>query len=236
MGAVELQCVRDQTRPFTDLAVAAIEEVTGRKPELCTSGGTSDARFIASYCPVIEFGLVGQTMHQIDERTPVVGSGEADEDLSRRAGPVFCVSWEQRIYMQKRSISAVSAPQPKGSYAQVCEVSDARRWAFVSGQIPQAVDGTVPTDFTAQARLVWINIEAQLGAVDMTLANIVKVTTFLSDRKYNLQNRTVRNEVLSDLAPALDRDYCRYFRRCLAAGDRGHRGGLTFAVLHPHQI
>ena len=57
--------------PFTDLAVAAIEEVTGRKPELSTSGGTSDARFIANYCPVIEFGLVGQTMHQIDERTPV---------------------------------------------------------------------------------------------------------------------------------------------------------------------
>ncbi|MCC8939505.1 succinyl-diaminopimelate desuccinylase [Bradyrhizobium sp. Arg68] len=57
--------------PFTDLAVAAIEEVTGRKPELSTSGGTSDARFISSYCPVIEFGLVGQTMHQVDERTPV---------------------------------------------------------------------------------------------------------------------------------------------------------------------
>jgi succinyl-diaminopimelate desuccinylase len=61
------------TKPgaFTDLAVAAIEQVTGRKPELSTSGGTSDARFIASYCPVIEFGLVGQTMHQVDERTPV---------------------------------------------------------------------------------------------------------------------------------------------------------------------
>jgi succinyl-diaminopimelate desuccinylase len=61
------------TKPgaFTDLAVAAIEEVTGRRPEFSTSGGTSDARFIASYCPVIEFGLVGQTMHQIDERAPV---------------------------------------------------------------------------------------------------------------------------------------------------------------------
>ena len=61
------------TKPgaFTDLAVSAIDEVTGRKPELSTSGGTSDARFISSYCPVIEFGLVGQTMHQIDERTPV---------------------------------------------------------------------------------------------------------------------------------------------------------------------
>jgi succinyl-diaminopimelate desuccinylase len=61
------------TKPgaFTDLAVAAIEQVTGRRPELSTSGGTSDARFIAAYCPVIEFGLVGRTMHQIDERTPV---------------------------------------------------------------------------------------------------------------------------------------------------------------------
>ncbi|OKO67776.1 succinyl-diaminopimelate desuccinylase [Bradyrhizobium sp. AS23.2] len=57
--------------PFTDLAVSAIEEVTGRKPELSTSGGTSDARFISSYCPVIEFGLVGLTMHQVDERVPV---------------------------------------------------------------------------------------------------------------------------------------------------------------------
>jgi len=61
------------TKPgaFTDLAVAAIEEVSGRRPELSTSGGTSDARFISGYCPVIEFGLVGQTMHQIDERTPI---------------------------------------------------------------------------------------------------------------------------------------------------------------------
>jgi succinyl-diaminopimelate desuccinylase len=61
------------TKPgaFTDLAVGAILEVTGRRPELSTSGGTSDARFIAAYCPVIEFGLVGQTMHQVDERTPV---------------------------------------------------------------------------------------------------------------------------------------------------------------------
>jgi len=57
--------------PFTDLAVAAIAEVTGRKPKLSTSGGTSDARFIKDYCPVLEFGLVGQTMHAVDECTPV---------------------------------------------------------------------------------------------------------------------------------------------------------------------
>jgi succinyl-diaminopimelate desuccinylase len=57
--------------PFTDLAVSAIAEITGRKPKLSTSGGTSDARFIKDYCPVLEFGLVGQTMHAVDECAPV---------------------------------------------------------------------------------------------------------------------------------------------------------------------
>jgi succinyl-diaminopimelate desuccinylase len=56
---------------FVEMAVASIEESTGIKPVLSTTGGTSDARFIKDYCPVIEFGLVGQTMHQIDERVPV---------------------------------------------------------------------------------------------------------------------------------------------------------------------
>ncbi|NQV55143.1 MAG: succinyl-diaminopimelate desuccinylase [Rhodospirillales bacterium] len=45
----------------------AVERITGRQPELSTSGGTSDARFIKDYCPVAEFGLVGQTMHKADE-------------------------------------------------------------------------------------------------------------------------------------------------------------------------
>jgi succinyl-diaminopimelate desuccinylase len=57
--------------PFTDLVAGAIAAVTGRQPELSTSGGTSDARFIKDYCEVVEFGLVGQTMHQVDERVPV---------------------------------------------------------------------------------------------------------------------------------------------------------------------
>jgi len=57
--------------PFTELATAAITEATGRRPQLSTSGGTSDARFIKNYCPVLEFGLVGRTMHQVDECTPV---------------------------------------------------------------------------------------------------------------------------------------------------------------------
>ncbi len=56
---------------FVDLVSDAIKEVTGAVPKLSTTGGTSDARFIKDYCPVLEFGLVGQTMHQVDERTSV---------------------------------------------------------------------------------------------------------------------------------------------------------------------
>ena len=57
--------------PFTDIVAAAVAEVAGRPPELSTSGGTSDARFIRALCPVVEVGLVGTTMHQVDERTPI---------------------------------------------------------------------------------------------------------------------------------------------------------------------
>jgi succinyl-diaminopimelate desuccinylase len=57
--------------PFVDLVSRTIKDVTGREPKLSTSGGTSDARFIKDYCPVLEFGLVGQTMHQVDEHTTV---------------------------------------------------------------------------------------------------------------------------------------------------------------------
>ncbi len=57
--------------PFVDIVADAVKEVTGRRPEASTSGGTSDARFIKDLCPVVEFGLVGQTMHKVDEATPV---------------------------------------------------------------------------------------------------------------------------------------------------------------------
>jgi succinyl-diaminopimelate desuccinylase len=55
----------------SDCLVAAIRRVTGRSPELSTTGGTSDARFIQAHCPVAEFGLVGQTMHKADERVEI---------------------------------------------------------------------------------------------------------------------------------------------------------------------
>ncbi|MEZ0261274.1 MAG: succinyl-diaminopimelate desuccinylase [Alphaproteobacteria bacterium] len=56
---------------YSELLQKAIKSVTGREAELSTTGGTSDARFIRSHCPVIEFGIVGLTMHKVDERVAV---------------------------------------------------------------------------------------------------------------------------------------------------------------------
>jgi succinyl-diaminopimelate desuccinylase len=57
--------------PFTKLVSEAVHDIVGRRPVLSTSGGTSDARFIQASCPVVELGLVGQTMHGVDERVPI---------------------------------------------------------------------------------------------------------------------------------------------------------------------
>ncbi len=57
-----------QPGSFVSMVADAVEAETGKRPALSTTGGTSDARFIKNYCPVVEYGVVGQTMHQIDER------------------------------------------------------------------------------------------------------------------------------------------------------------------------
>ena len=57
----------DACRQLTELMQPAIESINRQKPNLSTSGGTSDARFITNICPVAEFGLVAQTIHQVDE-------------------------------------------------------------------------------------------------------------------------------------------------------------------------
>lgn len=57
--------------PFVDVVAAAVADVTGQAPELSTTGGISDARFIRALCPVVELGLVNATMHAVDEQVPV---------------------------------------------------------------------------------------------------------------------------------------------------------------------
>lgn len=57
--------------PLSEAVADAVRDVTGKTPDLSTTGGTSDARFITRHCPVVEFGLVGQTMHKADEHAPL---------------------------------------------------------------------------------------------------------------------------------------------------------------------
>lgn len=75
--------------PFVDAIVSSIEAETGRRPVLSTSGGTSDARFIKNVCPVVEFGLVGKTMHQIDERVDILDLESLTRIYQRILGQYF---------------------------------------------------------------------------------------------------------------------------------------------------
>ena len=105
--------------------------------------------------------------------------------------------------MKRRNINAADATLPVGGgYANAVEISQFKRVVFVSGQIPVDIQGAVPSGFAAQCRLAWANVKAQLRAADMTIDNVVKVTTYLADRAYGMENRVARKEALGDLCPA----------------------------------
>ena len=89
------------------------------------------------------------------------------------------------------------------SYAQACLVEGPNRLLFISGQVPADAEGKVPARFEDQCRLAWRNVEAQLTVAGMALTDLVKVTVFLSDRKFRAANAAVRKEVLGAHAPAL---------------------------------
>ncbi len=104
---------------------------------------------------------------------------------------------ENRL-MKNRPLNPTSV-----SYAGACEVAAGSRLLFISGQVPERPDGSVPADFSAQCRLTWANIERQLQEAGMSFDNLVKVTTFLSDRRYRGENSAVRREVLQERTPAV---------------------------------
>jgi succinyl-diaminopimelate desuccinylase len=74
---------------LSEIMAGAIEQVTGRRPEFSTTGGTSDARFIRAYCPVAEFGMVGQTMHKVNERVDVADIARLTEIYERMLDGFF---------------------------------------------------------------------------------------------------------------------------------------------------
>ncbi|MGD1877675.1 MAG: RidA family protein [Kiloniellaceae bacterium] len=100
-------------------------------------------------------------------------------------------------------ITSAQAHDLKSGYAQCVAVSGHTRTVYVSGQIPVRPDGTVPETFVEQAGQAWANVEAQLTAAGLGLSNIVRHTTYLSDRKYRAENSAVRRKVMGEQGPAL---------------------------------
>jgi len=100
-------------------------------------------------------------------------------------------------------IDPVSVPEATGGYVNALEVVGASRLLFVSGQIPQTPDGQVPVGIEAQCRLVWANLMLTLEEAGVGATNLVKVTTFLSDREHAAVNTAVRQDVLGDHRPSL---------------------------------
>ncbi|SDY21714.1 Enamine deaminase RidA, house cleaning of reactive enamine intermediates, YjgF/YER057c/UK114 family [Lysobacter sp. yr284] len=103
-----------------------------------------------------------------------------------------------QMQMQRRAI------QPNDvSYAQAHEISGFRRLLFISGQLPQCEKCILPKDFEGQCRRAWANVEQQLKQAGMDFGNLVKVTTFLSERRLRERNYEIRREVLGEHTPAL---------------------------------
>lgn len=90
-----------------------------------------------------------------------------------------------------------------GNYSHALEVPPGQRLLFISGQVPERADGSVPEGFEAQCHAAWDNVLAALAAAGMTTANLVKVTTFLTNRSQAEANSRIRQERLGRVAPAL---------------------------------
>ncbi|MEO8264914.1 MAG: RidA family protein [Ilumatobacteraceae bacterium] len=102
-----------------------------------------------------------------------------------------------------RGVDVPGVRVPAGNFVHATIVSAGADLLFVSGQTPEDVDGTVPDDFEAQARLAWRNVKRTLTAGGFTLDDVAKVNMYIRDRRYREDNRTVRNEVLGGRRPAL---------------------------------
>ena len=95
-------------------------------------------------------------------------------------------------------------PAATGNYTHGVQVTGAGRLVFVSGQVPWADgQGKIPAAFEDQCRMVWRNVLAVLAEADLGVRNLVKVTTYLSDRQYRAANSKIREEILGDHAAAL---------------------------------
>ncbi|MEW6729955.1 MAG: RidA family protein [Acidobacteriota bacterium] len=92
---------------------------------------------------------------------------------------------------------------PSGNYSHGVEVSRGARHLYISGQIPEKLNGDVPADFDTQCETVWHNIGEILKASGMDFKNLVKVTTYLTHPDQATRNSQIRQRILGELKPAL---------------------------------
>ncbi|QOG23668.1 RidA family protein [Bradyrhizobium sp. SEMIA] len=92
---------------------------------------------------------------------------------------------------------------PAGGYCMGLELTQHRRLLFISGQVPERSDGSVPEGFEAQCEQAWRNVKEVLAAAGLGVEHLVKVTTFLTDRAQLVTNRTIRRAMLGDHQPAV---------------------------------
>lgn len=96
-----------------------------------------------------------------------------------------------------------SVHAPSGGYSMGLEVGQHRRLLFVSGQVPEKSDGSLPEGFEAQCEQSWRNVIEVLKDAGLGVEHLVKVNTFLTDKSQLLANRAIRNKMLAGNEPAL---------------------------------
>jgi enamine deaminase RidA (YjgF/YER057c/UK114 family) len=101
------------------------------------------------------------------------------------------------------SLNPATVHPPAGGYSMGLEVREHRRLLFISGQVPENLDGTVPEGFEAQCEQAWRNVIEVLAAAGLGVEHLVKVNTFLTDRNQLVTNRTIRRAMLGGHQPAL---------------------------------
>jgi 2-iminobutanoate/2-iminopropanoate deaminase len=95
-----------------------------------------------------------------------------------------------------------SVHAPSSGYSMGLELSQHRRLLFISGQVPEKPDGSVPEGFEAQCEQAWRSIIEVLAAAGLGVGHLVKITTFLTDRSQVMTNRTIRHKMLAGNEPA----------------------------------
>ena len=101
------------------------------------------------------------------------------------------------------SHNPASVHAPSSGYSMGLELFQHRRLLFISGQVPEQSEGSVPDGFEAQCEQAWRNVIAVLTSAGLGVEHLVKVTTFLTDRTQVVTNRTIRSKVLGEHRPAL---------------------------------